>query len=129
MVQLDILSGKKAGTRWVARRLPVLVGRSAPADLCLEESGVWDRHLELHLDPPRGFVLTVQRDTLAAVNGQPVTEAVLRNGDCIEIGSVKLCFWLGETRQGGLCLREWSTWSALAGITAGQFVLIYWLLR
>jgi pSer/pThr/pTyr-binding forkhead associated (FHA) protein len=129
MVQLEILSGKKAGTRWVARRLPVHVGRSAPADLCLEESGVWDRHLELHLDPSRGFVLAVQRDTLATVNGQPVTETVLHNGDYIDIGSAKLRFWLGETRQGGLRKREWFTWTALAAITAGQLALIYWLLR
>ena len=129
MVQLEILSGKKAGAAWVARRFPVRIGRAATADLCLEENGVWDQHLELNFDPPLGFKLVVQPDALATVNGEPVRETVLRNGDCIEIGSVKLRFWLGETRQVGLRFREWSTWFALATITAGQVALIYWLLR
>jgi pSer/pThr/pTyr-binding forkhead associated (FHA) protein len=129
MVQLEILSGKKAGTQWVARHFPVRLGRAAAADLCLEDGGVWDQHLELGFDPPRGFVLAVQPDALATVNGEPVREAVLRNGDCIEIGSVKLRFWLGETRQAGLRIREGLTWIALAAITAGQIALIYWLLR
>jgi hypothetical protein len=128
MVQLEILSGKQSGTRWLARHFPVRVGRSAAADLCLAGSGVWDRHLELHFDPSRGFVLAVQPNALAAVNGQTVQETVLRNGDCIEIGSVKLRFWLGEARQVGLRLREWTMWGALAAISAGQIALIYWLL-
>ena len=51
MVQLKILSGKKAGTAWVARRFPVRIGRSAGADLQLEESGVWDEHLQLDFKP------------------------------------------------------------------------------
>ena len=129
MVQLEILSGKKAGTQWVARRFPVRIGRAATADLCLEENGVWDQHLELNFDPPMGFMLDVQPDALAAVNGEPMHETVLRNGDCIEIGSVKLRFWLSEIRQTGLRIRESLTWAALAAITAGQITLIYWLLR
>ena len=129
MVQLEILSGKKAGTQWVARRFPVRIGRAAAADLCLEERGIWDQHVVLNFDPPVGFVLALQPDALAAVNGEPVREAVLRNGDCIEIGSVKLRFWLGETRQTGLRSREALTWTALVAITAGQIALIYWLLR
>jgi len=74
-------------------------------------------------------MLAVQPDALATVNGEPVHETVLRNGDCIEIGSVKLRFSLGETRQTGLCIRERLTWAALVAITAGQIALIYWLLR
>ena len=129
MVQLEILSGKKAGTQWVARRFPVRLGRTTAADLCLEESGVWEQHLQLHFEPPRGFVLAVQPNALATVNGEPVRETILRNGDCIEIGCVKFRFWLSETRQAGLRIREWATWGALATINAGQVALIYWLLR
>jgi len=129
MVHLEILSGKMAGTQWVACRFPVRIGRAATADLCLEENGVWDQHLELNFDPPRGFMLAVQPDAFAAVNGEPVYETVLRNGDCIEIGCVKLRFWLSEIRQTGLRIRESLTWAALAAITAGQITLIYWLLR
>jgi len=53
---------------------------------------------------------------------------VLRSGDVIEAGSLKLQFWLSETRQAGLRLREGLTWAAIAAISLGQIALIYWLL-
>jgi pSer/pThr/pTyr-binding forkhead associated (FHA) protein len=129
MVQLQILSGKKAGTAWVARRFPVRIGRSAAAGLQLEEDGVWDQHLQLDLIPAQGFRLSAQPNALTAVNGQPVEQTLLRNGDLIEIGSLKMQFWLSETRQAGLRLREWLTWAAVAAISLGQVGLIYWLVR
>ena len=89
MVQLKVLSGKKAGTAWVARRFPVRIGRSAAADLQLEEDGVWDQHLQLDFNPAEGIVLSAQPNALATVNGQPVHQTVLRNGDAIDIGSLK----------------------------------------
>ena len=129
MVQLKVLSGKKAGTSWVARRFPVRIGRSSAADLQLEDSGVWDQHLQLDFNPQAGIVLSTQPDALATVNGQAVHQTILRNGDTIDIGSLRLQFWLSETRQTDLRLRESSTWTAIAAISLGQIGLIYWLLR
>jgi pSer/pThr/pTyr-binding forkhead associated (FHA) protein len=129
MVQLKVLSGRKAGTVWVARRFPVRIGRSAGADLQVEESGVWDQHLQLDFHPAKGIVLSAQPNALAAVNGQAVHQTVLRNGDAIDIGSLRLQFWLSETLQADLRLREGFTWAAIAAISLGQVGLIYWLLR
>jgi hypothetical protein len=129
MVQLKILSGKKAGTAWVAGRFPVRIGRSAGADLQLEESGVWDEHLQLDFKPAEGIVLSAQPDALVAVNGQAVHQTVLRNGDAIDLGSLKLQFWLADTRQTDLRLREGFTWAAIAAISIGQVTLIYAMLR
>jgi pSer/pThr/pTyr-binding forkhead associated (FHA) protein len=129
VIQLKILSGKKAGTAWVARRFPVRIGRSASSDLRLEESGVWDQHLRLDFDPASGLILTVQPQALAMVNGQLVEQALLRNGDIIDVGSLKMEFWLSETRQAGLRFREGLTWVAIAAISLGQVALIYRLLR
>ena len=129
MVQLKVLSGKQAGTAWVARHFPVRIGRSAKADLQSEESGVWDQHLQLDFDPAAGLVLTAQPNALATVNGQPAQHATLRNGDTIEIGSLRLQFWLSETRQRGLRFREGLTWGAIAAISLGQVAIIYWLVR
>jgi pSer/pThr/pTyr-binding forkhead associated (FHA) protein len=129
MVQLKILSGKQAGTAWIARRFPVRIGRSPDADLRSEESGVWDQHLQLDFKPAAGLVLTAQPEALATVNGQSVQQAVLRNGDAIQIGSLKLQFWLSETRQRGLRFREGLTWASLALISLGQVAIIYWLVR
>jgi predicted component of type VI protein secretion system len=129
MVQLKVLSGKKAGTVWTARRFPVRIGRSADADLQLEEDGVWDQHLNLELHLGEGFVLSAQSNALASVNGQAVHQSLLRNGDAIDIGSIRMQFWLAETRQVGLRFREGLTWAGIAAVTLGQVCLIYWLFR
>ncbi len=125
MVQVKILSGKMAGTERVARRFPFCIGRSPAADLQLEEPGVWDQHVELAFDAATGFVLSAFPNALATVNGQPLQRVVLRNGDALEIGALKICFWLAETRQTSLWLREWLTWAAFAAITAAQVYLVY----
>ena len=129
MIQLEILSGKTAGARWVARRFPVGIGRSANADLQLEEHGVWDEHLQISLHPAAGFVLETQPDAIAVVNSRPVERAILRNGDTIEIGAVKLRFWLAEAPQRGLRLRENFAWAIIAAVCLSQVALVYWLIR
>lgn len=127
MVQLDILSGKQAGTQWVARRFPFHLGRSPQSALVLEEPGVWDRHAEFTLRSGEGVTVSAMTDASIVVNGQPVRQAVLRSGDLLETGSVKLRFGLGPTRQHSLRLREAMTWLALAALCLGQVALIYWL--
>ena len=129
MFQLKVLSGKKAGTVWVARRFPVRIGRAAAADLQLEESGVWDQHLKLDLSPEEGIVMSAQPNALATVNGQPAHRIVLRNGDAIDVGSLRMQFWLSEARQAGLSFREGLTWAGIAVVSLGQVGLIYWLLH
>ena len=128
MVQLKILSGKKAGAVWAARRFPVRIGRAAATDLRLEEDGIWDQHLVLQFEPQNGVSACTQGQALACVNGEPAAQTPLRNGDLIELGSVKLQFWLSDTQQGGLRLRETLTWSGIIAITIAQLALI-WLLR
>ena len=129
MVQLKVLSGKQAGLVIVVRRFPFIIGRNPTANLRLEEEGVWDRHLDLNLQMPEGFFLKVHSQARATVNDLPVQQALLRNGDLIAIGPVKIRFWLSETRQLGLGPREFLTWFALGALCAGQLALIYRLLR
>ena len=127
MLQLKILTGKRAGAQWVARRFPVRIGRAADADLSLEEAGVWDSHVEIAVDPAKGFVLSLQPGAFASINSQPVEQAVLRDGDLLELGAVKLQFSLSPTRHRSLRVREVLTWIALALLCLGQVALIYWL--
>lgn len=129
MIQLLVLSGKLAGKSWVARRFPVRIGRSASSDLRLEEAGVWNEHLVIDLNSGKSFSLTVQPDAIASVNAKPTTQALLRNGDTIELGVVKLQFWLDQARQKSLRLREAFIWVAFLTVTLGEVVLVYWLLR
>ena len=128
MIQLKVLSGKKAGTAYVARRFPVRIGRASTASLQLEDDGVWDQHLRLDLNPAEGFCLSAEPDALATINGQPLRQTLLHNGDTFQIGSLKIQFWLSETRQRGLRLREWLTWTAITLISLGQIAVIYLLL-
>jgi hypothetical protein len=128
MVQFKIVSGKMAGAEKAARHFPFRIGRAAGADLRLEDDGVWEEHLELAFDPEGGFVLTARPNALAAINGQPFHEAVLRNGDTIEIGALKMRFWLGAVRQSSLRIREWLTWGGFALLLTLQLWLIYRLI-
>ena len=127
MIQFTSLSGKTAGAQWVARRFPILIGRAPPCLVCLDEDGVWDPHAEVDLVRKDGFTFAVLGEALALINGQPAPQAVLRNGDVIELGSAKLLFTLSPTRQRSLRLREALTWLALAALCLGQAALIYWL--
>jgi pSer/pThr/pTyr-binding forkhead associated (FHA) protein len=129
MIQLNILSGKKAGTQPVTRRFPFRIGRAAGNELQLEDDGVWDQHLAVEFQKQEGFRLTTSANALATVNGEPVQNKILRNGDTITVGSVKIRFWLAAARQSSLLLRESFVWVLLVLVTVIQFVLIYWLLR
>ncbi len=124
MVQLKVLTGRKAGDSLLARRFPVRIGRSKTSDLQLQEPGVWDEHLAIEIDPTEGFVLQPHADASTTVNSQLAGRAKLRNGDIIEFGSQKLQFWLSEARQRGLRFWEWLVWITLAFICAGQIALL-----
>ena len=129
MIQLNVLTGKQAGTQWVAGRFPFQVGRAAADALVLDDPGVWEQHFNIDVDSTDGVVLSASPDAFTTVNGQTVLQTVLRSGDIIEAGSVKLRFALSPTRQTGLRLREILTWTALGALCLGQVALIYWLME
>jgi hypothetical protein len=128
MVQLQILSGKKAGAQFTAARLPVQIGREAGADLCLEEAGVWPRHFQI---TRQGLDLVCQAhpDALLSINGVQAGRALLRNGDIISIGTLKIQFALSPVRQPGQRAREGLTWAALGLLCLAQVLLVYQLIR
>jgi len=125
VVQLQILNGAKAGTRWVAGHLPFSVGRSAEDTLRLEDAGVWERHCRIELREDHHAALVAALEALTAVNGQPAQDTVLRNGDLIELGSLRLQFGLSPPTHRSLRLREAATWVGLALLSLAQIALIY----
>ncbi len=128
MIQLQIISGKQAGSDIVARRFPFVIGRGAEANLQLEDAGVWDRHVEITLDRREGFAVVAQTSATLLVNGERVEAGKLRNGDLLEIGSARIRFWLARSRQKTMRLRETLTWFALIALFGVQIWLIYGLL-
>ena len=71
MVQLQFLSGQKAGAQFTASRLPLQFGRAAEADLSLEEPGVWPRHFQIARQG-RDLVCQAEAGALLSVNGVQV---------------------------------------------------------
>ena len=126
MVELQIVSGKKAGTRWSARHFPFTVGRSSKADFQIEEPGVWDQHFKVSVDGPN-CILNSCDEGLVTVNGVQSGSATLKSGDLIEIGAVKIRFGLTEAPQKTLATRELLTWAALGILCLAQIFIIYWL--
>jgi pSer/pThr/pTyr-binding forkhead associated (FHA) protein len=129
MVQLKFLSGKMAGTSLNARRFPVRVGRAAKADIRVEEPGVWEEHLQINHLRAEGFELVAAPNAIVSVNQQPVQRVLLKPGDNIEIGSIRVQFWLSETRQKSSVFRERLTWTGIGLICLAQVALVYLLLR
>jgi predicted component of type VI protein secretion system len=128
MVSLQILSGRKAGAQFTAAHLPVQIGRAADADLPLEEPGVWPRHCRIARQG-RELICQAEAGALLSVNGTPVEQAVLRNGDVISVGALKIQFALSPVRQSSLLPLECCTWAALALLCLGQVALILHLLQ
>lgn len=129
MIQLHILSGKKAGASISASKLPFQVGRAASSALALEDAGVWDQHFSISWPKRDELVLTANPKAVTLLNGEKVNEKALREGDLIEAGAVKMRFGFEAVKQKSLFIREMATWIALGLLCLGQVALIYQLLR
>jgi pSer/pThr/pTyr-binding forkhead associated (FHA) protein len=128
MVQLQILTGKKAGAQFTASRFPIQVGRDPADDLSLDEPGLWPAHFQIQRQP-QGLVCQAGANALLSVNGVQIQRAVLRNGDIISIGALKVQFALAPVRQSSLRAREWLIWIGLALLCLGQVALISRLIQ
>jgi predicted component of type VI protein secretion system len=124
MIQLQILSGKMAGSLWTARHFPVRVGRGTDNELQLEDPGVWEKHFAIAFDRGTGFTLRAETDALVTVNQQPIRSQILCVGDSIEIGSARLRFWIAEPDRRSL---RWSEMTVVASIAAVVGVEIWML--
>lgn len=124
MLQIRAIAGTRQATVWEAETFPLQIGRSARSDIRLEEAGVWDEHAEVGFDAEEGFLLNGQTGALLRVNGELVEQVRLRNGDIIELGSVKLQCWLSEVKRRNLSWRERFVWFLLFLVTILQLILI-----
>jgi len=102
---LEVLSGEDAG-RIVEVGRPLVLGRVKGADLVIRDARASRRHAEL-VPVDGGLRL---RDLGSAngthVDGAPVTEALLRGGEEIGIGAVRIAVLAEEPVATGLPVRE-----------------------
>ncbi|MCF7708275.1 MAG: FHA domain-containing protein [Verrucomicrobia bacterium] len=125
MIRLQLVS-EKSGESFALSEFPAVLGRGDDAGLVFKEDGVWDRHAIVHKGN-EGFELEALGGALVRVNNQPVQNAVLRNGDVIDLGSVKLEFQLAPLTQKSQRLRECFFWGILVSICLVEVVLVYLL--
>jgi hypothetical protein len=127
MIQLQVLSGARAGQRLEAKTFPIIVGRDPGCALTLHDAGVFSRHFEIRFSP-EGFSLAPVGEAVVIVNGAPAATQLLRNGDIVTAGYARLQFWLGALPQRGLKIREALTWLLVAAVAAAQVYLLWRLL-
>ena len=128
MVQLNILSGEYKQQFVKSNTFPILIGRGENCELQLVDTGIWENHLELNLNEEQHFTIRTASDATAMVNGKPLKGVqLLRNGDLIEIGLVKIQFWLGTVQQKNLGIREAAVWALLLAVTMAEIYLLFWL--
>lgn len=128
MIQLQVLSGKLAGSSIAVRQFPFVVGRGAGDDFQLEAEGVWESHFHIDFTPAEGFTAKRLAQAMLLANGEPVDCIRLKNGDVLAAGAAQIRFWLAATRQKTMRVREVLTWAALVALFAAQIALIYRLL-
>lgn len=129
MIQARILNSKRQRDPAIFATFPAWVGRNPAADLVLEEAGIFDQHLELNFKRHEGFFVRVIPPAIASLNGRPLEETRLKNGDVVQAGAVSIQFWLLPPEQRSLQLRETSTWIGLVIPAVVQVYLVYWLLH
>ena len=116
MIELIVLNDRTPGRRFQSDAAPVRLGRRGDLEISLPDSGVWDLHAEIQLNPAGWFDLRGLGQALVTVNQEPVSEHRLRNGDVVGIGSVKLLFTLRSAPQRSLVLRELGVWLLIAAM-------------
>jgi pSer/pThr/pTyr-binding forkhead associated (FHA) protein len=124
MVRLQVLAGDRTGVCFSSAQFPIRVGRAAESDFVLDEPGVWPRHFSIQREENE-LVIHVGPEALLCINGAPVQQAALRNGDVISFGGIKLQFGFTPVRQSSLKWRERLTWAALAGLALGEIAVAY----
>jgi len=128
MVDLQILSGSRTGTKFRIDRFPICVGRAEDVDLSVDEPGVWPRHFQI-VWQTEALILVAEPEALVSVNNAMVREAALRDGDVITLGSLRIRFSFSSVRQSPMAAGEWLTWIGLGALCLVQVALVYLLLR
>jgi hypothetical protein len=128
VIQLQLLSGSRSGAVFQFKEFPIKAGREAGLTLALDDPGIWLRHFVIDRTPD-GVVIEAEPQALLSVNDTSTQRAVLRNGDIITMGALKIRFTFSPVRQSSLTLRESLTWIALGALCLVQVGLVYLLIR
>ena len=125
MVRLDVSVSGPVPVAHRVERFPCVIGRDAGCDVRAEAPGVWERHAEVTLSAESGFYIRAMSAGSLTLNGQPVQEARVRNGDRVNLGGAVLRFWLAPVRARSNRVGDVVFWSIFAGMLAAMVGLIF----
>ncbi len=92
MARLRVTDGGMAFDIYLDDKLKVIVGRDDSCDVLIEDSEASRNHCRIELTPA-GFVLSdLGSSNGTMVNGRPVTEHPMRDGDEVAIGVCRIKF-------------------------------------
>ena len=89
-VLLVVKRGPNAGSRWLLARDVTSAGRHPEGDIVLDDVTVSQRHAEFRYEGGRFVVIDLGSMNGTYVNHEPVDEAVLADGDEVQIGKFRL---------------------------------------
>src|SRR5712692_7956024 len=91
----------------------VVIGRSPECQVCLKDFGISRQHAKLIADPSGVRIVDLKSKNGTQVNGVPVVEAPLKDGDRILLGKFQLTF--AKALEGKVVLDEAKPLSEEAG--------------
>jgi len=97
---LVVKRGPNAGSRFLLDQDTTSAGRHPESDIFLDDVTVSRRHAEFRREGGEFLVVDVGSLNGSYVNREPVDQAVLANGDEVQIGKFRLVFLTGP-RSGG----------------------------
>lgn len=98
---LVVLAGPKAGSRYALDAAVVTAGRHPDSDIFLDDVTVSRRHVELRREGSQYLVRDVGSLNGTYVNRARIDEAVLADGDELQVGKFKLVFAHGTSDLDG----------------------------
>ena len=97
---LVVKRGPNAGSRFLLDQPTTSAGRHPDSDIFLDDVTVSRRHVEFHREGSGFSVRDVGSLNGTYVNREPVDQAVLANGDEVQIGKFRLVFLTGPGSAG-----------------------------
>ena len=96
--RLVILSGKGAGTEHAVSKDEIIIGRTPDNDVAIDHRSISRRHAKIKRDSGHYTIEDTGSSNGIKVNGEDYKQTILRRGDVIDFGHVKVRFVApGET--------------------------------
>jgi hypothetical protein len=84
-----------SSTRHSINKTTLCIGRNRDNDICLINDSISSHHAEIHRKRDGGFNIVVLGSTNGVlVNGTKINQSVITTGDVIELGEVRLNFFI-----------------------------------